>query len=152
MINCTHWKDCGITSDGVTVGGCCQAGHYKGKPSLGVCGVCEHREPQAVTVSSRPGVLQQAATAFQSGTKAALSVAKTTVGIDRLPEDQVEARLAICRQCPSGHARFDKNGDLFTCGSMLDELRKVNPESKACGCLLNKKARDATQSCPEGYW
>ena len=109
-------------------------------------------EPQPLTVSAKPGVLQQAANVARSGAQAALSVAKTTAGIDRLPDDQVEARLAICRQCPSGHARFDRRGNLSTCGSMLESMRKADPNSKACGCVLNKKARDASQHCPEGHW
>ncbi|MCC6680717.1 MAG: hypothetical protein IT445_07425 [Phycisphaeraceae bacterium] len=37
---------------------------------------------------------------------AARSVAKTTLGIDRASDAQVEARLNVCRRCPGGHATY----------------------------------------------
>lgn len=40
MIYCRHWLDCGVKG-----GGCCALKLFGGKPSNGVCGVCDKREP-----------------------------------------------------------------------------------------------------------
>lgn len=39
MIDCSHWKACGVSG-----GGCCQAGAYE-RPSFGVCRHCGRRDP-----------------------------------------------------------------------------------------------------------
>ena len=50
-----------------------------------------------------------------------------------LPEPAVQARLAICRSGCSHHA----NGRCL---------------HRSCGCFLSRKARLATETCPEGKW
>ena len=55
---------------------------------------------------------------------AATSVAKTTLGIDRASEEQVEARLDVCRQCPGQHAVW-RDEDVHTCGPMLASMREA---------------------------
>ena len=78
------------------------------------------------------------------------SIVKTSMGIDLAAPDQIEARLAVCRNCPGGHAIF-KDGDVHTCGPMLEGL-KSSGKGKPCGCILRKKARDLKEDCPFGYW
>ena len=78
------------------------------------------------------------------------SVAKTSLGIDRASDEQVEARLSVCRNCPGGHATW-KNGDVHTCGPMLESAKGTAIDG-TCGCLLKKKARDARQTCPSDWW
>ena len=61
VVNCQHWTDCGMTG-----GGCCSAGHYGGRPSIGVCGVCEHhtdRPSAAKIVAALPKIVQATVTA-----------------------------------------------------------------------------------------
>lgn len=41
-IYCKHWTDCGAMG-----GGCCSINLHGGKPSEGVCGHCNKREPGA---------------------------------------------------------------------------------------------------------
>lgn len=68
---------------------------------------------------------------------------------DRLDEEQFQARLDVCRQCPGGHAVW-KRGDVHTCGPMLKSMRQK--KRKTCGCILKRKARDRKEDCPFGYW
>jgi hypothetical protein len=85
---------------------------------------------------------------------AATSVAKTSLGIDRATDEQVEARLNVCRQCPGDHAvwRDDpaSGGDVHTCGPMLGSMREAGEGT--CGCVLRKKARDLAEDCPFDWW
>lgn len=81
--------------------------------------------------------------------RAARSIAKTAIGIDRTSDDDFDARLGVCAACPGGHARYRK-GKLHTCGPMLDSLKAEGKGT--CGCILSKKARDAAENCPFGYW
>jgi len=79
VIDCTHWNSCGIAD-----GGCCQEGHFGGKPSFGVCGQCKHRkgkdgEGVVKLLRAVPKVLT------------ALTVSGTDV--------ESERRLSICRGC-----------------------------------------------------
>lgn len=39
-VYCRYWSDCGVKG-----GGCCSLNLYGGKPSRGVCGQCDKREP-----------------------------------------------------------------------------------------------------------
>ena len=81
--------------------------------------------------------------------RAGTSIAKTSLNINRATDEQVEARLAICRQCPGNHAIW-KNGDLHTCGPMLESMKRAGQGT--CGCILRKKARDLTERCSFGWW
>jgi len=84
-------------------------------------------------------------------THGAGSIVKTQVlRRDRVSEADYQARLEVCRHCPGGHATFKADGNLHTCGPMIQSLKQQG--QKTCGCVLSKKARDAEESCPFGYW
>jgi hypothetical protein len=93
---------------------------------------------------------RQALNLAKAAAHAATSVAKTTIGIDRVFDELVQARLNVCRQCPGGHATW-KNGDVHTCGPMLESVAST-ANDRTCGCLLKKKARDLAEGCPFGWW
>jgi hypothetical protein len=101
------------------------------------------------TPAPRPSPKQQALNVITAVSHAAKSVAKTTLGIDMASNEQIEARLAVCRQCPGNHAVY-RNGDLHTCGPMLASMREAGEGT--CGCVLSKKARDLAEDCPFGWW
>jgi hypothetical protein len=69
------------------------------------------------------------------------------VGIDRAAAALLEARLNLCRNCPGGHATWT-NGDLHTCGPMLESAR--GDGDGTCGCVLRAKARNRREGCPFG--
>ena len=80
----------------------------------------------------------------------AASLAKTTLGRDRSSAALVEARLAVCRHCPGGHAVLRPDGAVHSCGPLL---AAAPPGARApCGCWLRQKARDARERCPFGWW
>src|SRR5690606_20735018 len=114
----------------------------QGTPSYGVCRACDRREPIA-------GVVTQMITVAGRIAHAAGSIAKTSVGVDRVTPEQLEARLNICRQCPGGHAIWE-DGDVRTCGPMVESLKRQG--HGPCGCVLRKKALDTTEHCPFGWW
>lgn len=93
--------------------------------------------------------LTQLVRVARAGGRAARSVAKTSLGIDRVTDTQVEARLGVCRACPGGHAVM-KDGEVHTCGPMLESMRDAGLGT--CGCILRKKARDRKEDCPFGWW
>ena len=94
---------------------------------------------------------RRTARAARRAAHGATSAAKTAVGIDRLPENQIQQRLDVCRRCPGHHAVWKKDGsDVHTCGPMLDSIKRAGQGT--CGCVLAKKARDAKERCPFGYW
>lgn len=68
----------------------------------------------------------------------------------RLSDQQVAARLSVCRQCPGGHAQFKKDGSLLSCGKLL--AGQPRTKNRPCGCYLRRKARNAREDCPFGYW
>lgn len=80
---------------------------------------------------------------------AAASVAKTSLGIDRASDEQIKARLDVCRACPGGHAIYRRD-KLHTCGPMLQSMRDAGRGT--CGCILRGKARDPAEDCPFGWW
>jgi hypothetical protein len=100
---------------------------------------------------SRPqsSIARQGLNVLRHAGHAATSVAKTSLGIDRATDEQVEARLNVCRQCPGDHAIW-RNGDVHTCGPMLASVREAGEGT--CGCVLRKKARDLAEDCPFGWW
>lgn len=97
----------------------------------------------------RPSRSRQIANLIDSAAHATHSVARTSLGINRASDEQVEVRLDICRQCPGNHAVW-KNGDVHTCGPMLQSMKGEG--GGTCGCILGRKARDLTEECPFGWW
>lgn len=113
---------------------------------------------------------QQAAAVARAVSRATLSAAKTTLGIDEVSNTVYHARLNVCRQCPGNHAvwrhkdkrtaqpttveerdQLERDGfKLHTCGPMLDSMRGKGEGT--CGCILTSKARDAKEDCPLDYW
>ena len=97
----------------------------------------------------KPGASRQGLNILRHAGHAATSVAKTTLGIDRATDEQVEARLNVCRNCPGGHAVW-RDGDVYTCGLMLTSMREAGEGT--CGCALRKKVHDLAEECPFGWW
>ncbi len=98
---------------------------------------------------SRPSRSRQFVNLIGSAARATRSVARTSLGIHRATDEQVEARLNICRQCPGNHGIW-KHGDVHTCGPMLASMKGQGEGT--CGCILRRKARDLTEDCPFGWW
>ncbi len=67
----------------------------------------------------------------------------------RATDKEYEDRLKVCNECPGNHAVF-RHERIYTCGSMIDSLRRAG--KKTCGCVLDQKARDREEDCPFGYW
>lgn len=71
--------------------------------------------------------------------KGAIGLTKVALGIDRAPDDVIEARLAECVKCP--HRIFgapDKLVSLSRC--------------RLCKCLVKQAAKVASKECPDGRW
>lgn len=98
---------------------------------------------------TRPSPTRQVINVAKAAGHAAKSIAKTSIGVDRATDEQVEARLEVCRSCPGGHAVW-RGGDIYTCGPMIDSMREAGEGT--CGCILRKKARDLAEGCPFGWW
>ena len=96
-----------------------------------------------------PSIPTQISNVISSVATATKSIVKTSLGIDVVDDQEFNRRLNICRQCPGSHAIF-KNGNLHTCGKMLESAR--NKGERTCGCVLNQKAKDKSQHCPNDYW
>lgn len=107
------------------------------------------RRASSPGVKTNPPVIRQGLNVLRHAGHAATSVAKTTLGINRATDEQVEARLNVCRQCPGNHAVW-RDDDVHTCGPMLASMREAGVGT--CGCVLRKKARDLTEDCPFGWW
>lgn len=97
----------------------------------------------------RPSRTRQVANLIGSAARATRSVTKTSLGIHRATDKQVDARLNVCRQCPGNHAIW-KHGDVHTCGPMLQSMKAEG--GGTCGCILRRKVRDLTEHCPFGWW
>jgi hypothetical protein len=68
----------------------------------------------------------------------------------RTTDDEYRARLDTCKACPSGVVQLTRDGEPWTCGTMLKESREAG--RKTCGCVLTAKAIDRREACPNGYW
>ena len=98
-----------------------------------------------------PSIARQALNVTEHVLHGAASIAKTSLGIGRASDEQVEARLNVCRRCPGGHAVWAPGGgDVHTCGPILLSMRDAGQGT--CGCILHRKARDLTEDCPFGWW
>lgn len=71
---------------------------------------------------------------------------------DRISSEEYAERLDICSSCPGGHATFRGNGQLYSCGPLLESIAQPRKKGQPCGCLLKAKARDLKEECPFGYW
>lgn len=96
-------------------------------------------------VMQKPDPLPKKKSLLKKITHAAKSVAQTSVGLHRVSQEQYNARIQTCAQCPGGHVEF-KNGKPFSCGPLLGD------KPKTCGCNIPSKARDIREDCPNGYW
>jgi len=103
----------------------------------------------AAPAPPQPSIVRQGLSVLRHAGHAATSVAKTTLGIERATDEQVEARLNVCRRCPGNHAVW-RDEDVHTCGPMLASMRGAGVGT--CGCVLRKKARDLAEDCPFGWW
>lgn len=112
--------------------------------------LCRRWQP-APPPKSRLSRTRQIVNILDSAARATRSVTKTSLGIDRATDEQVEARLNVCRNCPGGHAVWASGGeDVYTCGPMLESMKGQGEGT--CGCILRKKARDLAEDCPFGWW
>lgn len=114
MIDCDHWSECKVLG-----GGCCAAGHYGGRPSLGVCGQCPHKTTGGQLVP----VVHKGIAHYAAG---AVKAAKAMT----LPEtDLSKGRLEICGGCDQWTGTTCKKCGCFT------KLKVKIPEEK---CPLGK--------------
>ena len=137
MIDCDHWSACNVTG-----GGCCAAGHFGGRPSLGVCRQCAHR-----VVQGEQPIGTSITYGFMDRAKAYLA-AETRHAAQGPASVQVQAeRAAICRAC-DGRA---------------DELNGATDPGgigfcTKCGCGSNPRAALSVKltlagaACPQGKW
>lgn len=97
--------------------------------------------PDGKEPKRRRGVIRAAA-------GGAASIAKTQLlRIDRVDDETHAARLAVCDACPEV---MRKKGKPHRCGPMYESWKQQG--GSTCGCLLNLKARDVKQECPQGKW
>lgn len=61
------------------------------------------------------------------------------------PQEVIDRRMLACGGC--GHAV--KCGGKTCCGPMVGSLVNVSP---TCGCVIHRKTRLASESCPIGHW
>jgi len=146
MISCDHWSQCGING-----GGCCAANHYGGKPSLGVCNQCPHRQIDGVVIDVKKSKLELSRIAAIAETKsqalayAAAELTHATQG--PASEADAAARLVICMACEHRAVEYkgtiDPNGVGFCtkcgCGN--------NPRA-----MLTVKVTLAGVECPLAKW
>ena len=134
MTQCDHWSECGITS-----GGCCAAGHYGGKPSIGVCRQCPHRQVNGIVIDAEKSKLEMA----KEYARAELTHA--TQG--PASEADAAARLAICMACEHRAVTYKEQTDENGVGWCTK-----------CGCgnnpraLLTVKVTLAGVECPLAKW
>lgn len=139
MIECDHWSECGVRG-----GGCCAAGHYGGRPSLGVCGQCPNRLVQGTPVALSVG--QTASVGFTSRAGAYLAAEAKQAIQGPASDADASARLAICLACPDRADTLEGASD--PAGGFCTK----------CGCggrpraALSVKTRLAGSSCPLGKW
>lgn len=90
----------------------------------------EARRAQAEAEAAR----QEAAAlpgAWERLRKGSVGLTKVALGVDRSSDELIEARKAICEQCP--HL-----------------IKKETCE--LCGCRYRQKVKLASEQCPDGRW
>lgn len=130
MIDCKHWKDCGVKG-----GGCCAAGLYGGQPSYGICMSCSNRTPAD----------QDEPVGFQKMgfVSKAVSYARAEISalVSSIPDEEFEFRMSQCKSCSRREpAPEPQVGWCGACGcgrSVRAELTIKGKMPKAT-CPLNK--------------
>lgn len=92
--------------------------------------------------------LAQVLTGMRGGRKFALAILKGDVA----DEATIEARRAICRECPSRvrTAVLGMKSESDWCGNPLEASMKADPP--VCGCLLAGKTAVGSERCPQAKW
>lgn len=85
--------------------------------------------------------------AAKAGAAGAVSIATSTLGINRAPDDVIDTRRDLCMQCEHMHGCL---GDRVHCCGRLSDFR--DPSTPTCGCVIEAKIKLATTSCPVGRW
>lgn len=136
MIECDHWSECGVSG-----GGCCAAGHYGGRPSIGVCGQCPHR-----VVRGEQPIGTSITFGFMDRAKAYLA-AEARHAAQGPASVQVQAdRTAICKGCDGRADEMEGKTDPGGIGFCTK-----------CGCTskraaLSVKLTMAGATCPLAKW
>lgn len=111
--------------------------HLIGNILLPACDTCPLYDAPKAAARQSPVSSEPQPNIFQKGFNFAVAMAKwTTNGFPTRTEEEINARLAICRQCP--------------------EL--MNDHCKKCGCACTESNRMinklllATEKCPLGKW
>lgn len=135
-MKCDHWEKCNVAG-----GGCCRAGHYNGRPSLGVCGKCPHRIFEGVQFFNHDTIAKIKQYAQYAAVEATHALRGPASDAD------AAARLAICMGCEH---RAETHKD------KTDEA-KIGWCTK-CGCGNNPRAKLqvkvtlAGAECPMKKW
>lgn len=126
---CTNWTPI----DGINHGGYCE--FRKASVSFGVCRLACDRVSQEWKEKKK---LPKMSTMVANAATAALRAGKqiVTEGSIIRSKEEIEALLAICRQCPSGH--YIKQNKHDRCAK--------------CGCYVNLKVRLQSEHCPVKHW
>ena len=92
--------------------------------------IAKYRPPQP---PAQPPALPPLATMAKNAAQALADEAKARLmGIEALPEDAIDARLAICQSC-----------EFFIL---------LQKRCSKCGCFMEYKTRLRSQKCPVGKW
>jgi len=152
--NCRHWSQCGVIG-----GGCCAKKLYGGRPSLGVCEICNdytgssnrisperwrnNSNDQQVSESDR---WINAASKIANG---AISLAKSAIGMGITSAEVIDKRRGICYDCEHISPCIGKL-EIQCCGRISNLFKKST--ASTCSCIINRKIRIANQKCPVGKW
>lgn len=132
MIDCKHWKKCGVVS-----GGCCKIGEYD-KPSYGVCLlVCKKntsKPEEKVAKEMIKNNKSDCKTCASKGLKRLITgsakLLKAELGIDACDSNTIIDRRNICESC--------EDYDFGVCN--------------LCGCFCAAKVKLKSEKCPKGQW
>lgn len=140
MISCDHWSACNVRG-----GGCCAAGHYGGKPSLGVCKQCPHKLVGGAVVEMSIGETRRFGASSPAAAYAAAELKHATEGPASAAD--YETRKAACVTCEARTLELQGKADAGGLGFCTK-----------CGCgagpraALSVKLTIAGASCPLKKW
>jgi hypothetical protein len=139
FLECDHWSECGVSG-----GGCCEAGHYGGRPSIGVCNQCRHR----VVNGEAPIAIGETVNYGFASRAAAYLAAEKTHATQGPASGEVQAeRTAICKAC-------DGRADVVQGATDPGGIGWCTK----CGCGSNRRAALSVKltlagaTCPLGKW